>query len=189
MSSMQIFHSWQSIITSPPHEKLDFIRNPELPQALPKFPLIVQIGTTYSRSRSTWNNQFESATSREHTWRTVSPSNTITWMPKTQRNSQKYISFVREKKILNHWFLPRKSVLVDKETNSCIISQLRQGRNNRASSLVWQPTISFSPHRFPIPYTPNHPLSNNIPCTKKAFPCIGPYNRLQIGRASWRERV
>lgn len=33
------------------------------------------------------------------------------------------------------------------------------GGNNRATSLIQQPTITFNPHSFPSPYTPNHPFT------------------------------
>ena len=166
MPLIQIVHSWQRIITGPPHEHLDFIRSPKLPQTPTKFPIILQIGATCKRVHSTWYNQFISAASCKYTQRSRSPSNAIRRSPKTQRNSQDHICFVREEKLLDQWYLPCKAVLVNKGANSSIIIHLQHGRNNRAASLVWHPTVPFYPHRLPIPYMPNHPFPNNIPYTK-----------------------
>lgn len=52
------------------------------------------------------------------------------------------------------------------------------GGNNRATSLIQQPTITFNPHSFPSPYTPNNPFTNHVPCTKNTFPCIWTHNGL-----------
>ena len=73
MSSMQIRHSWQSFITSPPHKMLNFIWNPELPKTPPKLLLVFQIGATCIRNRITGYNHFICTTSSEHTRRSVSP--------------------------------------------------------------------------------------------------------------------